>query len=175
MSNQTLLWAMLILPWLTLFFMKKEDIRRFIPVAMLTIITSMLLSEAAGTLGLWVVRENIFPLNSTLPLILSVNPVVTMWLFKFTYGRLWQYISVDTVFNLIFALIIFPWLDTRGIYEDNATSQSRIFFTTIHGLLLYIYQMWQEDALVPAVKKLLAPKIQSAAAKPSFKDDDDNN
>ena len=175
MSNQAILWAMLILPWLTLFFMKPENIRRFAPVALFTVATSMLLSETAGTLELWVVRENIFPLSSTLPLILSVNPVVTLWLFNFTYGRLWRYIAVDAVMNLVFALIVFPWLDTRGIYQDNVTGQSRLFFTTIHGLLLYAFQMWQEGALVPAVKKLLAPKIQPAAVKPYFKKDNDDN
>jgi len=29
MSNQLILWGMLTAPWLTLFFMKKEDIKRY--------------------------------------------------------------------------------------------------------------------------------------------------
>ncbi len=34
MSNQILLWSVLILPWLTLFFMKKEDIKRLMPASL---------------------------------------------------------------------------------------------------------------------------------------------
>ncbi|WP_269083310.1 hypothetical protein [Ornithinibacillus contaminans] len=33
MLNQVILWGILIAPWLTLFFMKKDAIKRYMPVA----------------------------------------------------------------------------------------------------------------------------------------------
>jgi hypothetical protein len=36
-TNQVMLWGMLIVPLLTLFFMPREDLKRFMPVAFLAI------------------------------------------------------------------------------------------------------------------------------------------
>lgn len=165
--------SMLLLPWLTLFLIRKEDIKRFMPVALFATVTSMIISDVAGTLKLWVVRETIFPLSNTEILIISLIPVSAIWLFKLTYGRLWQYISADAVLNLMFAFIILPWFNTRGIIEDYTTKSPHFLFATIHGLTLYVYQMWQENALVPAVKKLFSANIQPATTKPLIRDEDD--
>jgi len=35
--------------------------------------------------------------------------------------------------------------------------------------------MWQEDTLVPAIKKLFSPKLQPAATKPIFEDEDNTD
>jgi hypothetical protein len=45
MSNQVLLWSMLILPWLTLFFMSTENIKKWTPVALFSALTSVLAVE----------------------------------------------------------------------------------------------------------------------------------
>lgn len=174
MNNQVILWAMILLPWLTLFFMKKEDIKRYMPVALFSIITSMIIVEVGGTFKLWTLRETISPLRHTFAYHLGLAPVVTIWLFKFTYRKFWRYIVVDAIYNLGFAFIFTPWLAARGIRENiQATSLSLFIIVTMHGILLYVYQLWQEDALVPAVKKLFSTKLQ-AATKPLLKDEDDN-
>lgn len=172
MNNQAILWLILILPWLTLFFLKKEDIKRFMPVALFAAIASMIITDVAGTLKLWVIRETIFPLRYTDVLMISIIPVSAIWLYRLTYGRLWQYIAADAVLNLVFAFIFLPWYNTRGIIDVYSTKTFNFFLATITGLTLYVYQMWQEDALVPAVKKLFSAKIQPATTKPIFKNDD---
>lgn len=173
MNNQIFLWAILILPWLTLYFMKKEEIKRFIPVALFTSITSMIIVEVGASYKLWALKETIFPLTHTFPYHLGLAPVVAMWLFKFTYEKFWRYLSVDAIYNLVFAYVFTPWLAARGIRENIvATSLSLFIIVTLHGLLLYIYQMWQEGALVPAVKKLFSPKFQPAATKPRLSGED---
>jgi hypothetical protein len=50
-----------------------------------------------------------------------------------------------------------------------------LVLTLGHAVLLFGYQLWQEDALVPAVKKLFSAKLQPAAAKPAFEDEEGNN
>lgn len=176
MSNQVLLWVMFIVPWLTLFFMKKEDIKRFMPVALFAAFTSMIVDDAAGTLNLWVIRESIFPLSHTDTQIISLIPVLTIWLFKYTYGKVWRYIAVDAVINLMFTLIILPWFGSRGIIENIlATNLISFSMSTIHGLTLYVYQMWQEAALAPAIKKLFSTKPQLSATKPIFEDGDNKD
>ncbi|NQS76740.1 MAG: hypothetical protein HQP61_09945 [Peptococcaceae bacterium] len=107
---------------------------------------------------------------------LGLAPVLTMWLFRFTYERFWRFIAVDAILNLGFVLIFAPWLAARGIRENiNATSTSLFLTLTVHGVVLYIYQMWQENALAPAVKNIFSGKIQPTASKSLFRNKRNRN
>lgn len=164
MSNQVIVWAMLILPWLSLVFMRKEEIRRFIPLALFAMVITSIVIEAGITLKLWNIRETTYPLNHTLSYVYGLAPVVAMWIFKFTYNRFWIYVAADTVFNLGFAFVVTPWLASRGI-KDLLTSRFSVFIiVSVLAVLLYLYQMWQENAwadsrvssyeLQPALKRM---------------------
>jgi len=158
------------------FFMKKDEIKRFMPVAIFASITSMVIGEVGATFNLWALHETVFPLTHTFPYHLGLNPVITIWLFKLTYSKLWKYIAADAIFNLVFAFVFTPWLALRGIRENiGVTSLGLYIIITLHGLLLYVYQLWQEDALVPAIKKLFSPLFQPAATKPPFKNENKDN
>lgn len=170
MSNQFILWSMLILPWLTLVFMKKDEIKRYMPVALFTVVTSAIIIESGTTLGLWDYRETAYPIK-----MISYNygtvPVITMWIFKFTYKRFGVYIVTNALVDLGFAYLILPWLVSRGIFDF--VNSSMVFFITIpHSILLYVYQKWQEGDLV----RLKSKNLQPAAAKQLFKyrEDKDN-
>jgi len=179
MSNQYILWSMLFLPWVTLFFMKKEDIKRLMPIALLASITSMIIVEVGATFKLWTSKETLFPLSHTFTYHLGLAPVATIWLFKFTYKNFWRYVAVDAIYNLGFAFVFTPWLAVRGIRENlQVTSLILFFIVTIHGLLVYAYQMWQEDALVPDTKEeqeVLLTKLHPVTAKPLSQDRDDTD
>ncbi len=176
MSNQFILWSTIIIPWLTLFFIKREEIKRYIPVTLFTVITSSLIFEVSRALNLFAVRETVFPLSYSFPFIYGALPVVTIWVFKFTYGRLWLYVITNLVLDLGFSFLIMPWMVSRGIVElINFSYLQGFLFNTVHAFLLYGYQLWQENALVPAVKNLFSPKPQPAATKPIFEDEYDNN
>jgi hypothetical protein len=68
---------MFILPWFTLFFMKRDDIKRYMTVALFATITSILIVEIGDTLRWWVVKETANPLHS-LSYLYETNPVITM-------------------------------------------------------------------------------------------------
>ncbi|MEA4925751.1 MAG: hypothetical protein VB084_10615 [Syntrophomonadaceae bacterium] len=160
MTNQIIVWAMLTVPWLTLFFMKKEDIRRFMPLALFTMLVTSIVFEAGITYKLWNTKVTTYPLNQTISYIYGMAPVVAMWVFKFTYGRFWLYAVADTVFNLGFGFIFTPWLASLGI-KDLLTSRFNVFLiVTGLAVLLYIYQMWQENAW--ADRKITAYELQPA-------------
>lgn len=171
MSNQAILWSMAIVPWFTLFFMKKEDIKRFMPIALFTIVITSLTIEIGSTFNFWQVRETMYPLNSTISYIYGLAPVAAMWVFKLTYGKFWLFIGGDLLFNIVFSFLLTPWLATRGIKELNTGRITVLIITTVLSLLLYLYQMWQEGALVPAIKKFV-PELQPGLNKPLIKDAD---
>lgn len=172
MSNTVILWSMLILPWLTLFFLKKEELKRYMPVALFATVTTAMVVESGITLKLWSIRETVYPLNQMPAYVYGVVPVVTMWIFKYTYGRFWRYWVVNAIFDVIFSYVFLAWLVSRGIFEY--VNSFFVLWTTSlpHGISLYLYQMWQEDALVPAVKEFFLLKPQPAATKPFIKDKD---
>lgn len=146
MNNQILLLVMIILPWLSLFFLKKDDIKRFMSVALFSAITSILISEINETLKMFVVKETLYPLQ-TPTYLLGLNPVVTIWIFKFTDRKFWRFLGVEVVFNLGFAYIFLNYfLQSRGIIQIIKGGPIIPFaMTMIHGVILYVYQRWQED------------------------------
>ncbi len=173
MSNTVILWSMIIVPILSLFFMKKADIKRFAPVALLTAATGAIIVESGITLRLWAVKETLFPLNQMPPYIYAAIPIFTMWIFKFTYGRIWLYVITNAIIDVGFAFVILPWLVRIGIFEFLSSSLLVYLINIVHEFILYGYQMWQDNILVQADKpaRLLMP--QPAAAKPC--PEEDNN
>ena len=131
MSNQIILWSMLILPWLTIFFMKKEEIKRFMPAALFTIVTTVLIFDIGITLKMWVVKENIYPLNEMLPFVFGLLPVSTLWFLKFLYRRFLLYFILQLVFSIGFAYVMQPWLNTRGIWVRIKVTSFLAFLPTI--------------------------------------------
>ncbi len=73
----------------------------------------------------------------------------------------------------VFILLVQPWLSHQGIWvRINVTNFLAYLPAIVQFLLIYLYQMWQEDALVPAIKEYFSPKLQPAATKPHFKIND---
>lgn len=165
MSNQVILWAMIILPWFTLFFMRKEDIKRLMPVGLFSIIISVIAVEVGQNLGWFVFGETAFPLK-TPAYIFGLNIVTTIWLFYFIYGRFWTFLAVDTVLNFGFIYLFHVYfLGSRGIFHEvGLTPWQNALITTIFGILTYGYQVWQEDGLKET--EHYETRMQPALAKP---------
>lgn len=86
MSNQAALWSMLVLPWLTLAFMKREEIKKWMPAALFVMVTSTLIVEAGTTFKLWETHETTFPLNEMISYVYGTLPVGAMWILNIRTG-----------------------------------------------------------------------------------------
>ncbi|WP_425059162.1 hypothetical protein SCACP_38290 [Sporomusa carbonis] len=165
MSNIIIMWSMFLIPWLTLIFMKKEDIKRYMPVGLLAIVTTTIIYDVGTTLGFWTLRESFFPFNYMEPYFYGTIPVLTMWVFKFTEGRFWTYmltnIILDIGFNFFLLNYFFP---SRGIMDFNIPPLFSLPITLTHAAVLYGYQIWQNDMLFKSENNIA--HIQPAAAKP---------
>lgn len=173
-SNQVLLWGTLIVPWLSLFFMPKDDIKRYMSAGLLGGFMSILVSEAGVANGWWYFRETTYPLAMMSSYTYGLFPIIPMWLFKYTYGRFGVYLAVDTVLNIGFAFFILPWLGSRGIIDFDA-GLIVLFFESVIASIMYIFQIWQEGIFVRSEKKCFSSNLQSAAAKPLDGDEQDKD
>ncbi len=170
MSNQTFLWGMLILPWLTLFFMPKTDIKKWMPAALFVIATNTIIIDAGVTLKLWETRENIYPLNEMISYVYGALPIGAMWILKYTYGRFWLYTAVQIMGSFVLIFWVQPLLHRREIFvwldNDMFAGFGAFAITVIHLLSVYLYQMWQESVFVHSERPVSASHLQPVMAKP---------
>ncbi|HBS58373.1 MAG TPA: hypothetical protein DEA44_03805 [Firmicutes bacterium] len=170
MGNQVLLWAMLVLPWLTLFFMPGKSIKRWMPVALFSALTSVLAVELGENMGWFVYGEAAYPLNTPSYIIFGLNIVTTMWLFHFLYGLFWRYVVIDTILNFVFIYLFHVYfLGGRGLFHEvGLTPLQNALIVTFDGILAYGYQVWQEGIFARSASKSAryAAGLQPAAAKP---------
>ncbi|MEN6462176.1 MAG: hypothetical protein ABFC94_12500 [Syntrophomonas sp.] len=144
--------------------MKKEEIRRYLPVGLFASLTSIIIIDVGSALNLWTLKQNIFPLGKIFPYHLGMGPVVTMWLFKFTYGKFWRFLTVDTILNLLFAFLLIPFIDRRGIRATFVSYWIPFWIAAIQGLVIYLYQVILDG--VPVIFK--AYNLDPAVMKPKF-------
>lgn len=176
MSNQVLLWAILILPWLTLFFMPKETIKRWMPVALFSALTSVLAVELGENLGWFIYENTAYPLRTSLYIVFGLNIVTAIWLFNFLYGRFWRFLVIDIIINAGFIYLFHVlFLGSRGLFhEAGITPLQNTLIVTFDGVLAYGYQMWQEKIFAHSKVKSsgYSLDLQPAASKPMSQDRD---
>lgn len=173
MVNPTIQWSMLFLPWLTLLLMKREDVKRFAPVGLLSALTGAVIGEFGGAFQLWGIGESVFPFSHSATFTYGAIPVTSMWVFKFTYGRFWTYLLTNAVLDLGFAYIILPWLVSIGVLSFLRSSLIVYIINWGHQILLYGYQIWQESIFVKNEITSFSVNLKPAAAKPLPNNQDD--
>lgn len=173
-SNQFLLWGTLLIPWLTLFFMPKEDIKRYMSVGFLSTILCIIVTETGIRYGWWAILETTYPLAVIPTYTYGFFPIAPMWLLKYTYGRFGVYLAVDTILNIVFAFIVLPWFGSRGMIDFDGGIQVFIFESVI-AVIMYIFPIWQEGIFVRSERICFSSNLQPAAAKPLDQDEQDKN
>jgi hypothetical protein len=126
-------------------FYEKQDIKRYMPAALFTTVTSAIIYDIGSGLNLWDIKYNIYPFHHLLPLMFSFNPVSTLWLLKFFYKKFWIYSGIQFLLSIGFSFVLQPWLQKRGIWVNvEATSLTVLLINIPHFLIIYFYHMWQE-------------------------------
>lgn len=153
MFIKVLLWGMLILPWFTLFFLKKEEIKRYMPVALFASLLMTIYNVVAYNQKHWEIKVTIIPWLKPLfvPGIFGGFLIVTIWIFYFTYGRFWKYIITNLAADFMFAVFPIHYLfqEKLGIYQlINITPLGRFTLFVIFAIVLYLYQLWQEEVFI---------------------------
>ena len=166
MSNQTLLWSSVVLAWASTIFLKKEEMRRYMSVALFCMIVFTFIIEAGISLHWWAVKEPSFPLINIPIFVYGAYLVGTIWIFKYTYSRFWIFITTNIVLDFILIFFIVDWFVQRGVWIFYISYFQVLLITTSLAALIYGYQMWQEGAAVFKTD----PSVQPAAGKPLDED-----
>jgi hypothetical protein len=173
MSNQTLLWASFVLSWLSTLFLKKEEMRRYMPVALFCMLVFAFIIESGISLHWWAVKESSFPLINIPIFVYGAYLVGTIWIFKYTYGRFWLFITTNIVLDFILIFFLINWFVQRGVWAFYISYFQVLLITTALAVLIYGYQMWQEGEASLFKRLNFSSNVQPAASKP-LKDDNED-
>ncbi|MCK8487042.1 hypothetical protein M0651_07660 [Paenibacillus sp. MBLB2552] len=130
--------------------MKKEDIKRFMPVAIFATFLMILYNVYAFNQKHWEIHTVIFPALRPLfaSLILGGFPVIVLWIFRFTYRKFWVYLLTNIILDFMFAVfpVHFIFQDVLGIYTlINIASWERWLLFVAEAVIIYGYFKWQDQ------------------------------
>lgn len=158
MLSKITLWTVLIAPWFTLFLLKRVDIKRFMPAAILASFLMVLYNLVAYNLNHWIIKVSILPwLKPAFASgVLGGFLIVTIWILYFTYGRFWLYFVTNIVLDFMFAVYPIHYLfqEKLEIYQlVTITPWGRFGIFVTLSIVIYVYQSWLEEVFKPELKR----------------------
>lgn len=141
-------WAILILPWFLLIFLDKNQVKRYMPVTILSIVLVLLCVQLGRNLGWFYVTPSIVLLNNASAYSFGVFAVGTLFIFYFTFKRFWLYFVTNLVLDIFQIFVVRPFNIKLGLEKEGSfTNLQTILLMTFIALLLYLYQIWQDDVM----------------------------
>ncbi|MGO4886628.1 hypothetical protein ACJ2A9_02630 [Anaerobacillus sp. MEB173] len=140
--------AMIVFPWLSLLFLGKRNIIRFFPAALITIAFEIINAKIGQMRKWWVFynKRNSFLLNE-LPF--SLGPFIpgSMWILKFTYGNLKNFLLLNAAVDGLFAFILTRILEKLKIARLGRLNECQFFLYLFYKVvLLYSAQYFFENS-----------------------------
>ncbi|WP_166239806.1 hypothetical protein [Paenibacillus turpanensis] len=147
---KTILWGLFVVPWLSLIFLKGEQLRRFMPVALLATVINSIIGQMANEYDWWRFKESIFAWDKMMPLytVYGMFLAGTIWIFVFTFGKFWVYMIVNAIIDSIYGFGLARWLNALEVRETGKiTPLANLSLMLFIAVLLYGYQLWQEGRI----------------------------
>jgi len=147
--NKLLLWGIFTLPWFSLFLLKKQTIKHYMPVAVFTTLVVTLFNEMAFTQKWFAVKETIFPWVITFaPFVFGAFAVCTIWIFYLTYQRFWLYLLTNIIADAAFVFLAHNLFRMLGLIENLKFNNYHLLITfVLISIIIYGYQVWQEEVI----------------------------
>lgn len=142
---QILSWLMLIAPWFLLIFIDKRKFSKFLSVAFFTTLLDTILFQMAHIWNWWTITNNVFFLTDVSSFEYGFLPIVTIYVFYFTYPRFWLFVGTNIILDAVQAFIISPFIFEKfGLYRLNINRFG--FFLVIFCIvpIIYYYQKWYD-------------------------------
>ncbi|NHC40497.1 hypothetical protein G6549_10985 [Bacillus sp. MM2020_1] len=107
-KNKMILLLIMILPWLSMPFIGKRNVKRFYPGALFICVWVFVESMIANKRVWWRFYEKLTPKGTgEMPLIIGPFFVGSLWILKYTFGNIIRYFFVNLIFDVLF---IYPGL-----------------------------------------------------------------
>jgi hypothetical protein len=136
--------GLLVIPWLTVFFIPKNVFKKYTPVAIFASLLVAINCMLSVPFKWWTVKGGLLnKVINDLSFILGPFFIGTIWIFRLTFGKFWLYLLTNTLMDLFLAFPI-NWLMQRlRVYKLVNFKSKHVFFISIcFALLIYPYQLF---------------------------------
>lgn len=145
-----ILWSLLLVPWASLFLLKMDTVRRYMPVALLMTVIHTLAYQAAYHYNWWRETESsLFGWDQIVPVpwVYGAYLAIVIWLFHFTFGKFWLYLAANVLLDGGFMYLVYPIWQRIGLVSSESTLPTIAIVGMMVGfsLILYGYQLWQDN------------------------------
>jgi hypothetical protein len=140
---------MLLVPWLSLFFLGKRNLKSY-SLAGIVIVFFEIINHKIGQKRNWWTfydKRKSF-LKNELPFSVGPYMPLSMWLLKFSYGNFKKFLLLNVIADGLFAFPVLNFLQKIKIVRLNRLNNFQ-FFLYIHykAYILYGVQYWYENKL----------------------------
>lgn len=146
MKQKIILAALILIPWMSLFFMRKQDFKRFFPVGTLISLLLAIETDLSNKFGLWRVKGNAWDRFLTdFTFILGPFFIGTLWIFRFTFGRFWLFLFSNIVMDYLLAYPLTAMFEKFNVYKLKKLKRLYLFLLSVsYAIVLYGYQLYLE-------------------------------
>lgn len=139
---KTLLVIMMILPWFTVPLMGRRVFKRYLPAGLLMAVSVRITNAIAKKRKWWWWYEPFLPrLSGSIPFILGPFLVGSLWILKWSYGRIFRFIIINLIYDGLFTYVVVPLLTKFGIASLVRMKKMQLMYVfSILATLLYIFQ-----------------------------------
>lgn len=136
--------SLLIIPWLTVFFIPKNVFKKYTPVAVFASLLVAINCMLSVPLKWWTVRGGLLnKVINDLSFILGPFFIGTIWIFRLTFGKFWLYLLTNTFMDLFLSYPVNWILQRLKVYKLVNFKSKHVFFVSIFlSLVIYPYQLF---------------------------------
>jgi hypothetical protein len=151
-----------IVSWLVAFIIGKKNIRRFAPVAILSIFLVTLVELTAYHLNWWRFKRILVQKINSVDLAILLGPffIGTIGIFSLTYRFGFRvYLLANIILDSFFSYIILPFLEKIGLLHLTKITRTGVNFLMISvAVVIYPFQKWIDGSIFNKKRKRLFKK-----------------
>lgn len=146
LKRKVILTGLILIPWMSLFFMRKQDFKRFLPVGTFISLLIAIETDLSNKFGLWKIKGNERDRFLTdFTFILGPFFIGTLWIFRFTFRRFWLFLFSNIVMDYLLAYPLTTMFEKLGIYKLKKLKRFYLFLLSVsYAIVLYGYQLYLE-------------------------------
>jgi hypothetical protein len=136
--------SLLLIPWLTVFFIPKNVFKKYTPVAIFGALLVAINCMLSVPFKWWSVRGGLlYKVINDLSFILGPFFIGIIWIFRLTFGKFWMYLLTNIFMDLFLAYPINWAMQRLKVYKLENYKSKHVFFVSIcFALVIYPYQLF---------------------------------
>ncbi|MFJ5760521.1 hypothetical protein ACIQAA_15605 [Neobacillus sp. NPDC093182] len=136
--------SLLLIPWLTVFFIPKNVFKKYTPVAIFASLLVAINCMFSVPFKWWTVKGGLLnKVINDLSFILGPFFIGTIWIFRLTFGKFWLYLLTNSLMDLFLAFPINWLMQKLKVYKLVNFKSIHVFLISIFfALIIYPYQVF---------------------------------